>query len=425
MHIGFISTRISGIDGVSLEIHKWGTILNQLGHKLFYCAGELSPDLKGSLIPELHFHHPEITSIQNDVFYNNTAIQRTTNRINRIKDVIYDVIKGFLGEYHIDVIIAENILSIPMNIPLALAMISLIEDLKIPTIAHHHDFIWERERFSSSQMQEMLDQTFPPKSDLITHVVINSIARKELLRRRGIEAVIIPNIFDFTNFYYGLKKENIDFRSVLGLCADDWMVLQPTRIIPRKGIEHAITLVRYLREPANRKQLFNRDVKLVLSHPSGDEGNEYFEKLKQLADYFSVPVIYAAEKMGIGNFGTKSNKIFQLWDAYLNADFVTYPSIIEGYGNAFLEAVYFRLPILIRRYEVFKSDIEPLGFDLIKFDQEITAQTVKDTIEVMVDPIRRRRMVEWNFNLAREYFSYNSVKDKLSNIIERSINLKR
>ena len=418
MRIGILSTRLSGSDGVSLEVRKWSAILRQLGHELYFCAGELDADLRGMCIPQMHFLDAEILSVQADIFSPQCKDEEVSQRIVEIQEGLYGEIKTFLSKYHIELLIVENVLSIPLNVPLAIALSDLIEDLKLPTIAHHHDFIWERERFAVSWMSEQLNQIFPPASPCIQHVVINSLARAELLRRRGLEAEVIPNVFDFTNFHYGLDEENISFRKALGLADEDWMMLQPTRIIPRKGIEFAIELVCRMRLPTNRLRLRNRDVKLVLSHPSGDEGDAYFKALKQQAQSSDVPLIYAADKVAIGGRGPKTSGKFQLWDAYLNADFVTYPSLIEGFGNAFLEAVFFRLPLLVKRYDVFVSDIEPLEFDLVKFDDEITTATVNEVIQVMLDPIRRRRMTEWNFDLAKNHFSYKSVMDKFKEMIE-------
>jgi hypothetical protein len=39
LRIGFVSTRIAGTDGVSLEIQKWDDVLSGLGHECFYFAG--------------------------------------------------------------------------------------------------------------------------------------------------------------------------------------------------------------------------------------------------------------------------------------------------------------------------------------------------------------------------------------------------
>ncbi len=38
LNIGFVSTRISGTDGVSLETEKWEQIFIEFGHKVFWFA---------------------------------------------------------------------------------------------------------------------------------------------------------------------------------------------------------------------------------------------------------------------------------------------------------------------------------------------------------------------------------------------------
>ena len=51
--VGFISTRIAGTDGVSLEIEKWAEVFEQEGFKCFYFAGELDrPPEQSYLVPE-------------------------------------------------------------------------------------------------------------------------------------------------------------------------------------------------------------------------------------------------------------------------------------------------------------------------------------------------------------------------------------
>jgi len=43
-HIGFVSTRFSGTDGVSLEACKWADVFEQNGHRCFWFAGEIDRD---------------------------------------------------------------------------------------------------------------------------------------------------------------------------------------------------------------------------------------------------------------------------------------------------------------------------------------------------------------------------------------------
>ena len=70
----------------------------------------------------------------------------------------------------------------------------------IRAVVHNHDFYWERERYSKptcSFVKRMLEVYFPPKGDKIKNAVINSLAQKELLDRKGVDSTIAPNVFDF------------------------------------------------------------------------------------------------------------------------------------------------------------------------------------------------------------------------------------
>ena len=51
-NVAFISTRIAGTDGVSLEIEKWAGIFEQEGFTCYYFAGELDrPTERCHLVP--------------------------------------------------------------------------------------------------------------------------------------------------------------------------------------------------------------------------------------------------------------------------------------------------------------------------------------------------------------------------------------
>ena len=72
--------------------------------------------------------------------------------------------------------------------------------------------------------------------------------------------------------------------------------------------------------------------------------------------------------------GTTPNglKIYTLEDIYPHADLVTYCSNFEGFGNAFLEAIYFRKPIVVNTYSIYTMDIQPKGFDVIDTEVRMT-----------------------------------------------------
>ena len=70
-NIGFVSTRIAGTDGVSLEIQKWADVLERNRYDCFYFAGSLDrPTDKSFCIEEAHFEHPIIQKLTSDLFGN-------------------------------------------------------------------------------------------------------------------------------------------------------------------------------------------------------------------------------------------------------------------------------------------------------------------------------------------------------------------
>ena len=96
------------------------------------------------------------------------------------------------------------------------------------------------DRFTLNAVNDYLQAAFPPLLYAMEHVVINSMQQKELARRLGIPSQVIPNVLDFETPPPGVDDYNRDLRSEIGLRQDDWFILQPTRVVQRKGIEHAI-----------------------------------------------------------------------------------------------------------------------------------------------------------------------------------------
>lgn len=152
------------------------------------------------------------------------------------------------------------------------------------------------------------------------------------------------------------------------------LILQPTRIVQRKGIEHA---------KERRVDLCLVDIHM--SDPMNPDVNN--------VDKFS------------------------LWDVYPHADFITYPSLYEGFGNAFLEAIYFKKPMLINRYAIFVRDIEPKGFDLVVMDGYLTKINVLEVREILTSSARRDQMVKTNYEIATRYYSFAVLRRWLNTLL--------
>lgn len=405
--IGFIGTRFHGTDGVTLEAKKWAQILHDQGHPCFWMAGQVdTPPENTYEVPLAYFRHPEVMALQQRLFGATTRSRAITHEIHSIKEKLKDGIYRFIEKFQPEVLIPQNILAIPVHVPLGLAMTEVIAETGLPTIAHHHDFAWERERFILNGVNDYLACAFPPALPHIEHVVINSMAQKELARRFGLPSGVIPNVIDFANPAPPLDEYSADVRREIGLEDDDILILQPTRIVPRKGIEHAIELVRQLRNPR---------AKLVLSHPAGDEGDEYMMLLNERITDAGIDVRFIADRVGDCRGRTASGqKIYTLFDLYPHADLVTYPSHYEGFGNAFIEAIYFRKPVVVNKYAVYARDIEPLGFQTIELPQLISRQVVDQTREVLDNKTLREEWADRNYQLGLKYFSYAVARRKLN-----------
>lgn len=145
-NIGFVSTRFAGTDGVSLESSKWANVFEQNGYRCFWFGGEVDRDPeKAVLVPEAHFKHELVQWINTRVYGNKGRAQRVTCAIHDLRSLLKSRLHDFINEFEIDLIIAENTLTIPLHVSLGLALTETIAETQLPTIAHHHDFYWEKE----------------------------------------------------------------------------------------------------------------------------------------------------------------------------------------------------------------------------------------------------------------------------------------
>jgi len=433
-HIGFISTRFAGTDGVSLETEKWAVVLERLGHQCFYFAGECDrPAEKSQLVPEAFYLHPDIAAINKDAYSGSWIVTKEaraahpeiaalykdffsmyirppamTRRVNELKEYFKKQLYEFAHRFALELIIIENAVTIPLNLPLGLALTEFIAETGFPTIAHHHDFYWERQRFQVNCVGDYLATAFPPNLPSIRHVVINSVQAQEVASRQSVTSRIIPNVMDFDSPPPDSDPYTQTVRADFGIEEGEYFFLQPTRVIQRKGIEHAVELVRRLELPA----------KLVISHASGDEGSDYEQRVREYAHLLDVTVRFESalvrDERGLTEDG---RRIYTLGDVYPHADLITYPSSIEGFGNAFLEAVYYYRPILVNNYSIYEVDIRPKGFRAVWFDGFISEDTLKRVRKILLDPAQAREWAEENYQLAKRYFSFTVLERRLQSIL--------
>ena len=432
--IGFISTRFAGTDGVSLETSKWATVLERMNHACYYFSGLCDrPRERCYLVPEAFYNHPtinainqivyagswgqmhegrrihpELESLYQDYFSIYIRPARVSKNIEELKDYFKEHLYKYAHQFHLEALIVENSLSIPINLPLGLALTEFIAETGYPVIAHHHDFHWERQRFMNNSVQDYIAAAFPPNLPSIRHVVLNSSQAHQLASRIGVASIIVPNVMDFDTPPAPLDEFARSARSDLGLEPDQYLILQPTRIIQRKGIEHAIELTRRLGLPAE----------LVISHAAGDEGTDYEKRVREFAALLEVTVNFESAIVGERRGMTpEGRKVYALSDVYPQADLVTSPSSSEGFGNAFLEAIYYKRPLVVNNYSIYEADIKPKGFKVIEFDGYISEATLEHARHLLTHPEDASKYVELNYKLAQRYYSYTMLERRLGHLL--------
>jgi glycosyltransferase involved in cell wall biosynthesis len=308
-----------------------------------------------------------------------------------------------------------------------------------------------------------LENYYPPVGDKISQVVINKIAQADLFKRKGLESTVVPNVFDFHAEEWKHDDFNAGLREKLGIGENDIVFLQATRVATRKAIELGIETIGEIKKRKEKLygtlydgRIFGSEDKLYLFMPGLIEtDDDYLLFLKNVAKEEDVEIIwadklFAAQRSEDEETGEKK---YSLWDAYVIADMITYPSILEGWGNQYLEGLFAKKPMIIFEYPVFKTDIMPFGFknvslghtfrkrgeeedfvqkaegtlkneipnDYVEVDRGKIISAAEESIKILKDPELYYPMVEKNFEIAREKLSYNALGRTLRKVIKKAL----
>lgn len=286
-----ISFRLGLSDGVSVVAKAWDDALTKLGWDTITVAGDGPVD---RLVPGLAIGATE-----------------PPDRAD-IDAALADA----------DVVLVENLLSIPMNLAASRVVADALAGR--PAVLHHHDPPWQRERYA--HITEL-----PPDDPAWHHVTINRLTEAEFAER-GLSATTIYNGFDPDPN----PGDRASTRADLGLADHDVLVAHPVRAIARKNVPAAIALAEHLGG-------------VYWLPGAAEEGYE-----AELADHLgraSCPVLRA----GVQDRG------LTMADLYAAADVVAFPSTWEGFGNPPVEAALQRRPVVVGHYPV-ADELRALGF---------------------------------------------------------------
>ncbi len=457
-HCAFIQNRLGRTDGVSLEVDKWRDVLRErLGHQVTYCSG--NPEIKSNyVIDELYGQHPVTWKILRNATVKLTDYSSEAEleeEIYRHAGVIEWKLLRFIEEKKVDLLLPNNLCSVGYQPASGIAMHRVLHKTGLPAIVHSHDFYFEDSgevNPTCHTVESIFHCYLPPKLPRAHHVVINRIAQEQIKQRKNIDATVVPNVFDFDQPAWKADDYNRDFRAAFGIGDDDLVFLQATRILDRKGVELAIDVVAELSHNSGlRKSLagtrtaaggrFSTSGRIILLcagivETMGISGT-YWSALQEKARSMGVEMIHVGDRVKHSREKlTDGSKVYSLWDSYVLADFVTYPSTWEGWGNQFIEAVFARLPVLLWEYPVWRTDLGPTGFEVVSLGQELAGKDASGLVSVapqrvkaaaaevaalLGDPQRRAAMAEKNFAIAREHFSLDTLEKIIRGLLAKAL----
>lgn len=423
MRIGIVIGRIGDIDGVSLETEKWIHVLREMGHEIFIIAGRYTAHLvdraNETYFPTLSFFSPECEWEQKRAFHypEDDAVELVSN-LTYVSDAVATRLFKWIMQNRIEMLLVENAGALPCHLSMGMGIKKVLETTCMPAVAHDHDFWWERgARYDTphAEIREIVETTFPICLPNVKHAVINHAAKREVRERYNEGSVVVPNVMDFDQSYAQRDQYNQEMLKDLGLAESDIPLFQVTRIAERKRIDTAIDLIERVKD---------KKIKLVVTGSKADDHRfGYFHSLIELVGKKDLDdrvfFVYQRILPERGN-SQYHGKIYSISDSYAMARACTYFSSYEGFGNAFLECCLAKKPIFVNNYEpVYWEEIGSKGFDTVMIEDNIlTDEAVAEIEDVVHDEARCREIGEFNFELGRKHFSFDTLREMLPELFD-------
>lgn len=479
INVGIIHSLIGKNDGVSIVIDQTvNAMVNTMGIALgnIYFLGAHSSPRFNAETNDVFWHKSDAHNriIHDFQSYDTEGLEELITTESKAAKA---VIEHWIEEHNIDLIIAHNT-SHPYNFITAVGLGLYIEERRGDGIiwpklmVWWHDSYFERPIFQNpnpviKKYLKYLPGDYIDGLAFINHSQID--LAKSLFKTLKCDNIdhffeqrttVVPNTSDIpwnweTQDWEGQQKVypkpdnyNKDFFNDIGLIQelesvgmaleDSYILLQHTRVVPRKRIEVAIDLAFRL-EQLTKQKGENKCIVVLVSGHSGDEQEAYMEYLEE---HYNKRCEEHQEAKVLLLFG--ENSILSHRDIIVDKKYYsfkeipaivaeqggigTYFSDIEGFGNNLLEMIAYGLPAVINRYDAFKTEIETLGFKLPYVDNcELTDALVETSYQLLSDTKYRNSTIHHNLKVLRDNLDHNIIAKELkplfNNMFTRNIRL--
>ncbi|MBN1596672.1 MAG: hypothetical protein JW894_00100 [Bacteroidales bacterium] len=469
LNIGIMHSLIGKNDGVSIVIDQTvHAMVNDMGIELgniFFLAAHTSPRFNAET-NDIFWHkndlHKEI--IRN---FSNVMPAEFDRLIHEKAVYAKDIITNFVKKHSIDLLIAHNT-SHPFNFITAVGLGYYIEELRDKGViwpkvmVWWHDSYFEREQFKDPNPIIKKYLKYLPGTEVDGIAFINKsqpqLAKKlfKTLNYPKVEkffanrTIVVPNTssidWDWKNKDWNgddlvapdLDNYNETFLRDIGLICeienrgfaleDTVLLLQHTRIVPRKKIEVALDFAFRL-EKRYKKDGLNKCIVLIISGHSGDEQVQYKANLNKFYINKCAKNPKANVVMIFGENRILSHRDIIVDKKYYNFYEVpaimaslgglgTYFSEVEGFGNNLIEMVSFGLPVVINKYDIYRSDIESLGFQFPAIENEVlTDKLVEEGYKLLTDYKIRNQNTLHNLKVLNRKLDHKIIAEKLKPLI--------
>ena len=368
------------IGGVEEIVRQQASVLYRYYHPVKVIAGsgsQFTEDFAVEINPLLSSSHPEISKLQQDPTENYELIRKTAGTIYKyLKDSLY----GF------DVLIAHNVLSMHYNLPLTLALHKLANSKTIKVVNWNHDSPYFYTNYSKG-LEEKPWLILKKYNQNISYITISPSRAKEFqsLYKTKKEISVIPNGIDPTQAFL-LSKSTMRLVRENNLFTANLLMLQPSRLHPRKNIELSIEVLKAFHDKGIQ-------AKLLLAgayDPHERKTTHYYNKLKGLAESLQVQEHFIILADYVFESGEKMTTDWDtIRDLYQISDLLFMPSKQEGFGIPLLEAGMLKLPIACSDIDPFKSIA---GKDAFYFSLKDHPEEIAENILEYLGQLQPHRM---------------------------------
>lgn len=469
LNVGIIHSLIGKNDGVSIVIDQTvNAMVNNMGISLgniYFLAAHTSPRFNAET-DDIFWHKNDIHKLIVKKF-SSKAPAGLDELIHEKASYAKNVIKEFVDKNEIDLLIAHNT-SHPYNFITAVGLGYYLDELRSNNIIWPNVLVWWHDSYFEREIFSQPNPIIEKYLKYLPGIHVDGIAfinktQVELGKRwfsnyNGQKldsffrerAVVVPNTSEITWEWQDLdwncdtlihpKQDNYNdsFFEDVGLIKElekremslneAVILLQHTRVVPRKRIEVAIQLAFEL----EKKYLKEGQRKCVTVLVSGHSGDEQFEYKKYLRNYFKERLIKNPDSNVVLLFG--ENVILSHRDIIVDKKYYkfaevpaicaaagaigTFFSEVEGFGNNLLEMMSFGLPVVINQYKVYKEEIKQLDFRLPSIDNGVlTEELVNEAYALLTDFNYRNEIVKHNLEILDRKLCHDIIAEKLSPLI--------